>query len=77
MPVATVIGHAATGDEAMYMRMVDELLRPGVQHRHDADGAADVAPITGQLDNGLRGRFHERGVAVALVGAQVIARIAV
>src|SRR5438046_2922084 len=44
MPVATVIGHAATGDEAVYMRMVDELLRPGVQHRHHADGAADVAP---------------------------------
>jgi len=30
MPVATVIGYAATGNEAVYMRMVDELLRPGV-----------------------------------------------
>ena len=57
IPIATVIGHAGTGDEAMDMRMVDELLRPSVQHRHHADGAADVAPITGQLDDGLRGRF--------------------
>src|SRR6516164_11509284 len=36
--------------------------------------AADVAPIAGQLDNGLRGCFHERGVAVALVGAQHLAQ---
>ena len=56
------------------MRMVDELLCPGVQHRHHADGAADVAPIAGQLDNGLCGCFHERGVAVALVGAQHLAQ---
>ena len=75
IPIATVIGHAATGDEAMDMRMVDELLRPSVQHRHHADGAADVAPITGQLDDGLRGRLHERGVAVALVGAQHLAQL--
>ena len=75
MPVAAVIGHTATGDEAMHMRVVDELLRPGVQHRHHADGAADVAPITGQLDDGLRGRLHQRGVAVALVGAQRLAQL--
>ena len=48
MPVESVIGHAATGDKAMHMWMVEELLRPGVQHRHHADSAADVAPITGQ-----------------------------
>ena len=41
MPVAAVIGHAAAGDQAMDMRMVDELLGPGVQHRQHADGAAD------------------------------------
>jgi hypothetical protein len=52
MPVAAVIGRTATGDEAMHKRVVVELLRPGVQHRHHADGAADVAPITGQLDDG-------------------------
>ena len=57
------------------MRMVEELLRPGVQNRHHADSGADVAPITGQLDNGFRGRFHERGVAVALVGAQHFAQL--
>src|SRR5262245_8678302 len=75
MPLAAVIGHTATGDEAMHMRVVDELLRPGVQHCHHADGAADVAPITAQLDDGLRGRLHQRGVAVALVGAQYLAQL--
>src|SRR5882724_12997581 len=29
MPVASIIGDAATGDEAMHMRVVDELLGPG------------------------------------------------
>src|SRR6202140_1682676 len=50
MSTATVIGHAATGDEAMDMRMVDELLRPSVQHRHHADGAADEVEETEILD---------------------------
>jgi hypothetical protein len=57
------------------VRVLEELLRPGVQNRHHADSGADVAPITGQLDNGFRGRFHERGVAVALVGAQHFAQL--
>jgi hypothetical protein len=39
----------------MHMRVVEELLRPGMQHHHHAHGTADVAPITGQLDDRLRG----------------------
>ena len=75
MPVATVIGYAATGNEAVYMRMVDELLRPGVQHGKHADGAPDVTAIACQFDDGLGRRLHECGVAVPLIGAQYIAQL--
>jgi hypothetical protein len=55
--------------------MVDKLLGPGVQHGEHADGAAGVTAIMGQLDDGLRRCLHERGVAVALIGAQHIAQL--
>ena len=47
MPVPAVVGHAAAGDQAVDVGMVDELLRPGVQHGEHADGAADVAADRG------------------------------
>ncbi len=54
---------AAAGDEAMDMRMVDELLRPGVQDRKHAGRAADVTPVAAKLDYGFRRRLHEQRVA--------------
>jgi hypothetical protein len=50
--------------------MIEELLGPGVQDGEHADGTADMAPIAGELDDGLGRDLHQHGVAVALVGAQ-------
>jgi hypothetical protein len=50
MPVAAVIGDSAAGDEAMNVRMVDELLGPGVEDGQHANGAADEAAIVGKLN---------------------------
>mgnify|MGYP006178401063 CR=1 FL=1 len=69
-PVAAVLGHAAAADQAMDMRVVKELLGPGMKHGEHADGGADEARIAGKLDDRLGGRLHQQGVAVALVGAQ-------
>ena len=74
-PVATVVGDTATGDEAMHMRMVDELLRPGVQHGHHANRAADVTSIAGEFDDALGSGPHQCGVAIALVRTQHIAQL--
>ena len=70
MPLAAVIGDAAAGDQAVDMWMEDKLLCPGVQDGEHADGATDVARVTGEFDDGVRCRFHQQGIAVALVGAQ-------
>ena len=70
MPGGAVIGHAAAGDQAVDVRVVEQLLGPGVQDGEHADGAADVARIAGQFDDGLGGGLHQQGVAVTLVGAQ-------
>src|SRR5208283_589058 len=56
-PGAAVGRHPATGDEAMDMGVIEELLGPGMEHGQHADGAADKALIAGQLDDGLRRRL--------------------
>ena len=57
----------------MYMRMVDELLGPGVQDGEHSDRRSDMASVACEFDDGLRGGLHQQGVAVALVGAQRVA----
>ena len=52
-PGAAVGRHPAPGDEAMDMGVIVQLLGPGVEHGHHADGAADKAAIAGELDDGL------------------------
>ena len=59
MPMGAVVGDTATGDEAVHVGMIMELLRPGVQNGKDADSAADEAGIAGDLDDGLRCRLHQ------------------
>ena len=65
-----IVGDAAAGDQAVDMGVIDELLGPGMQDGEHADGGADVSWITGDLDDGVGGGLHRKGVAVALVGAQ-------
>ena len=56
------------------MGMVEQLLGPGVQDGEHADGAAHIARVAGQLDDGLGRRLHQQRVAVLLVGAQRVAQ---
>ena len=49
------------------MGVVVQLLGPGMEHGHHADGAADKAAIAGELDDGLGGSLDQQAVAVTLV----------
>ena len=53
--------------------MVDERPRPGVEHRQDAERAADVVRVGGERLQTLGGGRHERGEADALVRADDLA----
>ena len=66
-PARAIRRYAAAGDEAMHVWMVDELLRPCVQHGEHADGAADVALVARQLDDRFGRGLHEGCVAITLV----------
>ena len=55
------------------MRVVEQLLGPGVQDGEHADRRPDMARIAGEFDDGLPGGLHQQGVAVTLVGAQRVA----
>ena len=72
IPIVAIVRDAAAGDQAVDMGVVVELLSPGMQNGHHANGGADVLWITGDLDDGVGGGFHQEGVAVALVGAQYV-----
>ena len=47
--------------------MIDQRPRPGVQDGQDADQAADVVGIPGQLDQGFGGGLHQEAVEDLLV----------
>src|SRR4051812_8975113 len=51
MPSAAVPGDPAATDQAMDMRVEDQLLGPGVQNGEHADGTAHVARIAGEFDD--------------------------
>jgi len=48
---------AAAGEEVMHVGVIMELLRPGMQHREDADRAPDEAGIAGNIDDCM-GQLH-------------------
>ncbi len=69
-----VVPDAAPRRQAVDMGMVDELLRPGVEHRKHANVAAHMARVAGQFDNGLRRGLHEQRVGDFLPAAQRLAQ---
>ena len=73
-PVAAVLGNAAAADQAMDMRVVKELLGPGMKHGEYTNGGADEAGIAGKLDDRLGRRLHQQSVAVALVAPPGVPR---
>ena len=38
----------------MYMRMIEEVLPPGMQHTEEADLSSEMARVGGCLEQGLR-----------------------
>jgi len=60
MPMPAVVRYAAAGHQAVHMGMVEQLLGPGVQDGEHADGAAHIARVAGQLDDGLGRRLHQQ-----------------
>src|SRR4051794_27979804 len=59
----------AATDQAMDMRVEDQLLGPGVQNGEHADGTAHVARVAGEFDDRGGAGLHQQGIAVALIGA--------
>ena len=57
------------------MRMVDELLGPGVQNSKDANGRSDEAGIASQLDDRLGRCLDQQRVAIFLVAAQRVPQL--
>ena len=69
-PGAAVGRHPATGHQAVDMRVIEQLLGPGMEHGQHADGAADEAAIAGELDDRLGGGLDQCAVPITLVRAQ-------
>jgi len=74
-PLLAVVGHATTGHQAVDVRVVEELLRPGVQNGEDADSRSDVAGIVSQLDDCLSRCLHQQRVAILLIAAQRVSQL--
>src|SRR6201984_1082953 len=51
MPGGAVVGQSAASNQAVNVRMGNEPLGPGMQHRQHDDDAADPARIAGQYDD--------------------------
>lgn len=51
----------------MDMRVIEQLLGPGMENGKYADGRANKTRVAGKLDDRLRRCLHERGIAVPLV----------
>jgi len=60
----------ASRDQAMDVRMVVQLPRPGMQHLQHADRAATVTRVAGQFHQRLCAGLHQECVTVLLVGAE-------
>src|SRR5258705_5438585 len=59
----------------MDMRMVEQLLGPGVENGEHADGAPDEAAIAGELNDRFGDGLEQHTVAVTLVCAQRLAEL--
>src|SRR5271157_198618 len=52
-PAGVIEGQSAGGDETMQVRMMLEVLTPGVQHGEHTDACAEMAWIGSNLQQGL------------------------
>ena len=61
-PPRAVRREAATGDDAMEMRVMHQGLSPGVQHGEKPDRGAEMPRVRGDRAQGVRGRAEEDAV---------------
>src|ERR1700680_575065 len=66
-PAGTVGSDAAAGNDAVEMRMVMQILSPGVKHRHEADPRAQMFGVGGDLQEGFGRGAKEHAVNNPLV----------
>src|SRR4051794_18303101 len=66
-PTPAVRRQAATGDQAMHVRMVLQVLTPGMEHSDETDLGAEVAGIGGDRAQGFSRRLEQDGVDRGLV----------
>jgi hypothetical protein len=66
-PARIARGEAPAGDHAMKMRMMVQVLSPGMEHRHKSDLRAEVFRVGANLEQRLRRGFEETAVNQPLV----------
>jgi hypothetical protein len=66
-PAAAIGGEAATGHDAMQVRMKMQVLTPGVQHGNEADGGAQMAGIAGNGEQSFRSGLKQDGIDLSRV----------
>jgi len=66
-PAATIRRQTSSGDDAVNMWMVHEVLSPGMENRYEADPCAEVLWIVGELHKSLRGRAEQEIVHDLLI----------
>lgn len=77
-PPMRIGGEAASGDDAVDMGVMGEVLRPGVQNGSEANISAEVLRVSGDRQQGLRGGMEEQVIEAFLIaeneGAQGIGK---
>jgi hypothetical protein len=66
-PTRPLRGETAPGNHTMDMRMVMEVLSPGVKHGEEADLGTEMSGVGSDLEQGLRGGAQQKMVDNLLV----------
>ena len=66
-PTGMIEGEATGGDETMQVRMVPQVLTPGVEYGEHSDACTEMARISGDLEQGLGGGAKQHVVEQALI----------
>src|SRR5271167_2911676 len=66
-PTGVVEGEPTGGDEAMQVRMVAQVLAPGMEYGEHSDACTEMAWISGDLQQGLGGGAKQQVVEQALI----------
>src|SRR5580692_10431541 len=66
-PAAAIGGEAATGHDAMQVRMKMQVLTPSVQHGKEADGSTKVPGVGGDGEESFRSSLKQDGIDLSWI----------